>query len=92
MNELSITLFAYVLTFICINGKTIAPSDNQRQQIYSQSRAMVNPALTAIENLLHTLTTNGVFQTYNNAICIEMHNQLHLHTVVYSKWSIINVN
>ena len=42
MNELSITLIAYVLTFNCINGKTIAPSDNQRQQIYFQSRAMVN--------------------------------------------------
>ena len=42
VNELSITLFAYVLTFNCINGKAIAPSDNQRQQIYFQSHAMVN--------------------------------------------------
>ena len=42
VNELSITLFAYVLTFNCINGKTIAASDNQRQPIYFQSRAMVN--------------------------------------------------
>ena len=34
-NELSITLFAYVLTFNSINGWTIAPLD-------FQSRAMVN--------------------------------------------------
>ena len=29
-NELSITLFAYVLTFNSVNGWTIAPLDNQR--------------------------------------------------------------
>ena len=35
------------------------------------------------------MTINGVLETYNNAICIETHNQLHLHTIVYSKWSIM---
>ena len=84
-------LFAYVLTFNSINGKTIAPLDNQRQMnILSILRN--GQSLTPIENLLHCLTINGVFETYNNAICIETHNQLHLHTIVYSEWSIINVN
>ena len=41
--------------------------------------------LTPIENLLHTLTISGVFETYDNVICIETHNQLHLHTIGYSK-------
>ena len=35
---------------------------------------------------------NCVLETYNNTICIETHDQLHLHTIVYSKWSIIYVN
>ena len=41
-NELSITLFAYVLTFNSINRWTIAPLDNQTEQIYFQSRVMVD--------------------------------------------------
>ena len=48
--------------------------------------------LTPIENQLHSMPINCVLETYNNAICIGTHNQLHLHTIVYSKWSIINVN
>ena len=47
---------------------------------------------TPIENQLYGMTINCVLETYNNTICIETHNQLHLHTIVYSKWSIINVN
>ena len=41
-NELSITLFPYVLTFNSINGWTIAPLNNQTEQIYFQSRVMVD--------------------------------------------------
>ena len=49
-------------------------------------------SLTLIENQLHSMTINCVLETYNNTICIETHNQLHLHAIVYSKWSIINAN
>ena len=28
------------------------------------------------------MTINGVLETYNNAICVETHNQLHLHTII----------
>ena len=49
-------------------------------------------SLTPIENQLYGMTINCVLETYNNTICIETHDQLHLHTIVYSKWSIIYVN
>ena len=45
--ELSITLFAYVLTFNSINGWTIAPLDNQTAQTYFQSQS---PTWTATKN------------------------------------------
>ena len=45
-------------------------------------------SLTPIENQLHSMTINCVLKTYNNGICIETHNRLHLHTIVYSKWSV----
>ena len=35
------------------------------------------------------MTINGVLETYNNAICMETHNQLLLYTIVYLKWSTI---
>ena len=41
-NELSITLFEYVLTYNSINGWTIAPLDKWKSQIYFKSRAMVD--------------------------------------------------
>ena len=86
-----LTLFAYVLTFNSINGKTIAPLDSQRQtNILSISHN--GQSLTPTENLLHGLIINGIFETYNNAMCIQTHNQVHLHTIFYSKWSIINLN
>ena len=49
-------------------------------------------SLTPIENQLHSMTINCVLETFNNTICIETYIQLQLHTIVYSKWSIINVN
>ena len=49
-------------------------------------------SLTPIENQLHSMTINCVLETFNNTICIETYIQLHLHTIVYSIWSIINVN
>ena len=49
-------------------------------------------SLTPIENQLHGMTINCVLETYNNTICTETHIQLHLHTIFYSKWSIIDVN
>ena len=42
--ELSITLFAYVLTFNSINGWTIAPLDNQTVQTYFQSQSPTETA------------------------------------------------
>ena len=35
---------------------------------------------------------NGVEETFNNAICIETHNQFYIHTIICSKWAMINVN
>ena len=48
-------------------------------------------SLTPIENQLHGMTINCVLETYNNTICIETHNQLHLLIIVYSKWSVKGV-
>ena len=65
VNELSIMLFAYVLTFNSINGRTIAPFDNQTTSILS---ILHNEwLLTPIENQLHSMTINGILETYNNA-------------------------
>ena len=48
--------------------------------------------LAPIENQVHSMTINCVLETNNNAICIETHDQLHLHTIVYLKWLIINMD
>ena len=90
-NEISITLFACVLTFNSINGWTISLfGQSNITKILSISRN--GWSLTPIENQLHSMTINCVLETFNNTICIETYIQLHLHTIVYSKWSIINVN
>ena len=63
-----------------------------KMYIYLRQQLKLYGKYMFISIFMHSMTINGILERYNNTICMEMHNQLHLCTNIYSKWSIVNTN